>query len=635
MTHPPSSRGVRKPRKSRGRGLRATTGCLVCKRRHVKCDEARPSCGPCAKGQRDCVYATPHTVGESQGETPVTPSSAQLHEPLQVLVDACEHQRPEPAPPVSLTTSPNHESQRSLAPEFAIPQAHSASPITPHEYVPSPSTESVGSVRHAPLSWFELLASDAVSSNQNFFLSPQQPVTQPAQTLSTGSYVNSGFQPRTPRQCDSFRAASFEHDPELQKRLTSTSHHDNSRLLPDDPFSWTASSPIQLSEPETRIFQHYIRVLSGYLDYFDPGRHFSTVVPHLALRNVGLMKALLAVSARHIGLWNTDPEDPSIQDSHRPAFWKELVKEPYFQGLDRNVAVQYYYETLSYLNKAMHHPNYARSPELISTALLISLYEMVDGSNRDWERHLKGVFWIQRCQNNDGECGGLRQAVWWAWLRQDTWVAMRERRRVFTFWRPKRHMSSLSPAELACFAHYLLSQCVNYASKEECESKDLQQRLDRGNELLYMLQEWQNCLPPEFTPLPITQKSDIFPPIWVHPPSYAAALQVHSLARVLVILHRPSIGGLEDYRAAQGLLSVSVSTICGLARTVGEEDDAGNLVSLNCLFGAGMSVSIPHERAELLDMIEMLQKRVRWPKMSLRKDLELEYEKDALSGFSS
>jgi hypothetical protein len=64
--------------------------------------------------------------------------------------------------------------------------------------------------------------------------------------------------------------------------------------------------------------------------------------------------------------------------------------------IDRNLAVQYYYETLHYLNRAMQHPSYARSHEVIATSLLISTYEMIDGSNQDWERHLKGVFWIQR-----------------------------------------------------------------------------------------------------------------------------------------------------------------------------------------------------------------------------------------------
>ncbi|OCL05623.1 hypothetical protein AOQ84DRAFT_94252 [Glonium stellatum] len=53
---PPASTTRKKPRKPRGRGLRTTTGCAVCRRRHMKCDEAKPTCGPCAKGGRQCIY---------------------------------------------------------------------------------------------------------------------------------------------------------------------------------------------------------------------------------------------------------------------------------------------------------------------------------------------------------------------------------------------------------------------------------------------------------------------------------------------------------------------------------------------------------------------------------------------------
>lgn len=344
------------------------------------------------------------------------------------------------------------------------------------------------------------------------------------------------------------------------------------------------------------MFSHFVRTLGAWLDFFDSSLQISTVLPHLALRNTGLMNALLALSARNLSLYNeTDehqggPRAAGKNGTSNPADTElEMASR-----IDRNIAVQYYYETLHYLNKAMHYPSYTRSPELLCTALLISTYEMIDGSNYDWERHLKGVFWIQRFQNNDGESGGIRQAVWWAWLRQDVWVAMRERRRVFSFFQPRKHISTLTAPELTCRAHYLLSQCVNYASREESESTDIQQRLERGNELLFMLQEWQNYLPREFSPLPIKQSSDIFPPIWIHPPPYAAAVQLHSLARILVVLHRPSIGGLQDYRAAQSLLASSVSTVCGIARTIRSDDMPASLVSLNCLFGGNQSAPFPN-----------------------------------------
>ena len=47
---------------------------------------------------------------------------------------------------------------------------------------------------------------------------------------------------------------------------------------------------------------------------------------------------------------------------------------------------------------------------------------MIDGFGKGWERHLKGAFWIQRSREINGESGGLEQAVWWAWLRQDVWA---------------------------------------------------------------------------------------------------------------------------------------------------------------------------------------------------------------------
>jgi hypothetical protein len=260
--------------------------------------------------------------------------------------------------------------------------------------------------------------------------------------------------------------------------------------------------------------------------------------------------------------------------------------------VDRNVAVQYYYESLRCLSKAMRHPLYASSHEVVATALLISAYEMIDGSNQDWERHLKGVFWIQRFQDNDGESGGLRQAVWWAWLRQDVWVAMRERRRVFSFWQPKKPLPMLSAPELATRATWLLGQCVNYASKEEQDTMELSRRLERGSELLYLLQQWHDYLPPEYSPLPGLSDVETFPPIWVHPSPYAASLQVHSLSRILVILHRPSSGGLEDYRAAQKLLTLSVNIICGIARTVDSGDTAASLTSLQCVYGGRSSFQI-------------------------------------------
>ncbi|KAJ5111604.1 Zn(II)2Cys6 transcription factor [Penicillium argentinense] len=641
--------GSRQKRKSRGRGLRATTGCVICKRRHVKCDEVRPRCGPCAKGQRPCVYAcqdasiSRDSVDGSPRYTMPFPAprnlvdQQQVHEPLQVLVDACHQEQPihqkTSQQELDQSTDVVTESEPKVLTGSAVPAALST-PRPGYGYVPSPGTDnSAASTRIAPLSWFELLATDAANADDRFLLSPPQQFPQSRTDEPTEDPRNSSnLRPRTLRERESFYAAAFPRNLEIEQRLASHTP-EGASTVSDDPLSWSTYTPIPLSNLEHLLFSHFIHVSSQWLDFYDPIKHFSSVVPHLALRNVGLMRALLALSARHLSL---DAEQQHAAHTSLDTDGLSLLNHteaPQHDKIDRNLAVQYYYETLHYLNRAMQHPSYARSLEVIATSLLISTYEMIDGSNQDWERHLKGVFWIQRFQDNDGESGGLRQAVWWAWLRQDVWVAMRERRRVFSFWQPKKPLAALTAPELATRATYLLAQCVNYISKEEQETSTLERRLERGSELLFLLQEWYDHLLPEFNALPLSSDIDTFPPIWVNPSSYAAALQVQSLARILVILHRPSTGGMEDYRAAQKLLTLSVNTICGLTRTIDEKDHAASLVAIHCLFGAGMCVHTPYERIALLELLDSCQRRVHWPLVSLRKELELEYAKDALPSY--
>jgi hypothetical protein len=82
------------------------------------------------------------------------------------------------------------------------------------------------------------------------------------------------------------------------------------------------------------------------------------------------MLAILALASRHQSLLQTT--EHSVR-------------------LDRTVAAQYYNDTLRYLQVAMEIPEYLKSEELLVTVLLISTYEMIDGFESGWDRHLKGM----------------------------------------------------------------------------------------------------------------------------------------------------------------------------------------------------------------------------------------------------
>ncbi|TQV93665.1 hypothetical protein V2A60_004163 [Cordyceps javanica] len=165
--------------------------------------------------------------------------------------------------------------------------------------------------------------------------------------------------------------------------------------------------------------------------------------------------------------------------------------------------IRYYYETLQYVRETLKYPSYSHSEELLATALTISVYEMLDESDGsgNWQRHLKGIFWIQRSQDVDGGCGGLRQSVWWAWLRQDLWAAFRESRACLSFWVPSRAIHDLDQNELADRSIYILSQAINYrANVQAAAATTLPDDTNRTKlkkqrqHLVSMMEQWRSHL---------------------------------------------------------------------------------------------------------------------------------------------
>lgn len=221
------------------------------------------------------------------------------------------------------------------------------------------------------------------------------------------------------------------------------------------------------------------------------------------------MNAILALSARHLGIVNA--KAPSYAGGFRP---------------DPEDSIRYYYRTLQYSQKAMQYDSYKTSLELLASSLIISSYEMLDGSSTDWEKHLKGVFWIQRSQVIHGDSGGLRQAVWWAWLCQDVWAAFREKRKPFTFWKPNRNLADMNPSELASRAVYNLAQVVGFCAEDNTTEKsgNADARASDADSLLSRLEEWRSYLTVEFNPIPVARTSgtekEAFPAIWIQPAAF-------------------------------------------------------------------------------------------------------------------
>ncbi|PLB37736.1 putative C6 finger domain protein [Aspergillus candidus] len=62
-SYPPTSKPLLQPISDQKKHRRTRSGCFTCRSRRIKCDETRPVCDRCRKGNRDCVYPSPSAPG--------------------------------------------------------------------------------------------------------------------------------------------------------------------------------------------------------------------------------------------------------------------------------------------------------------------------------------------------------------------------------------------------------------------------------------------------------------------------------------------------------------------------------------------------------------------------------------------
>jgi hypothetical protein len=427
----------------------------------------------------------------------------------------------------------------------------------PHapDFAQSPSTTTSFATGTAPYQWYELIARDAWKNAEQYqFLTSH--TSRWSFNLDSDADQAPMLQHRSPTLSNAIGS------PHIQRSTSIRIESFNRPTAAQQP--WNTPESLILGGQDIDYLQHYVNVVCPLLDLFDESqKHFANYVLHLALRNEGLLKAVLAVSASHRASHPSETQRVSV-DSLLSSQADPTPRS------HREQALQYYYETLAWLSQAMRIPGFVNSEEILANAALISWYEAFESdSSPNWERHLKGVFWLQRQRNSDGESLGLPGAIWWSWLQQDIWAAFRHGRRTLTIWKPTKTLKELDQENLVRHILYTQAKAVSYASPEAIENVSFEQRMSDAEELLAILVEWHALLPRQCQPIPISVNDAtgdvIYKPIWIHPPRYAAAVQAYNVTKLLVVLNKPSRGGRQEYQERQNLLEISVDQIAGIA----------------------------------------------------------------------
>lgn len=184
--------------------------------------------------------------------------------------------------------------------------------------------------------------------------------------------------------------------------------------------------------------------------------------------------------------------------------------------------------------------------------------------------------------------------------------------------------------DLASKSIYLLAQCVNYGSDQDARDgvNNLHARIDRARTLHGSLEEWRRALSIHFAQLPWPAgnvSSEVFQPIWINPSPLAVAVQMYHFAKILLLVHEPSVGGYNEFLRREKHLSDAVDAICGIAITI--TDEPSTIASTQCLFAAGLFTHDrdPRKREAIVKLIDEGQIRTGWPVSSLTEELQAEW----------
>lgn len=138
-----------------------------------------------------------------------------------------------------------------------------------------------------------------------------------------------------------------------------------------------------------KYLQVWVKDCAPWLDMFDQGRNFGVQVPILAQRSAAVFQALLAISAR------TAERQGDMEGSRD--------------------SLELYSQAIASLTSSLN----TREPNVMVTACLLCVLEMMSVSPRDWRRHVEGCAALFAASGVSAFSGGLLQAVFWCYARMD------------------------------------------------------------------------------------------------------------------------------------------------------------------------------------------------------------------------
>ncbi|KAK4121636.1 hypothetical protein N657DRAFT_623053 [Parathielavia appendiculata] len=487
------ARAAPSPSPVAGKSKRVRTGCLTCRERHLKCDEGAPECSKCRRSNRECRRGIRLNFIDIQVRgSPCLPSTADwsVHILDESRVIASEYQGGLGRYP-SVTVSPEAHSE-----------VNGSGDPPGGLYHPS-------HVGHPPLLAAVAFAdgrSLRTASIRGLSVTAQAAPGSPLGVTESAGHSRSG--PLNARNPDDLGAASppAQNAASPAPNFHASGSHDTSQHFATTASLMTPPSEDSTSErdylntdEEIHFMQVFVNEVAIWMDALDKDKHFTNVVPYLALKLPMLLNALLACGARHLTLTG---------------------------GHDGGKAEYYYGIAAAQLSRSQQERD-CNLPQCTLTAVVLNAYDVMSEPTQRTGRIAPARALVRDC-GWDASSAGLGAACFWLNAGMDVLACLS-----FgwpTAWDPDEWGLDLDFANMGAelWVHrifYILAKVANFRvntprfqePSPHDEQVRLQNRFAEWRRLQNMCNAWNLNCPRSMRPYgysPGPSSKSLFPNVW-------------------------------------------------------------------------------------------------------------------------
>ncbi|RBR24447.1 uncharacterized protein FIESC28_02738 [Fusarium coffeatum] len=389
------------------KGRRVRTGCLTCRERHLKCDEAVPDCMNCRKRGRECKRGVRLNFLEINLHSP-----AAIPPPEDWAVEFQDESREIASEyrgglgryaPYSPGLDDRYDSKEAIP---LVTGSHPREINAATERFQSSSQQPFSYVRDntTPRALDDLggPSGDAIKlelsdSGQGILSDVSNIATPPSSTRSVVTPRTELFPEQliAMRNRPSSHQAAVEDTGNLILPHLGTSPH-NELLLEqaheDDHIHHPAIQNIELvgrdiltSAEEVHYMQVFVDDVAIWMDSFNRDKYFARSIPHHALRSTMLFNALLACGVKHASLMS--------QENHDKALF-------------------YYNTATTQLLRSLQNPD-RNTAECATTAIVLNVYEIMSEKPAHRMSHIAGSRALVRECGWNAKSNGIGLACFW------------------------------------------------------------------------------------------------------------------------------------------------------------------------------------------------------------------------------